>query len=137
MNQEDLKNVVNSFKECNWNYDNVNKIGTYKEDFNLQVKLNDKRCRKDDEIFIGDEWNDLFEKYPNSQLIDITFVYRDAQVDGITVLEFNKIMIPLPIAANMIDEFYENELSIARMFSDDKNSFTKTLSQIKQRKKNY
>lgn len=137
MNQENLKNVVNNFMERDWNYDSVNKIGTYNDDFNLQVKLNDKRFRKNDEIFTGEEWNDLFEKYPNSQLIDIIFLYRDAQVDGITVLMCNEIMIPLPIAANMIDEFYENELNIARMFSNDKNSFNNMLSSAKKRKKNY
>ncbi|MFL0194830.1 hypothetical protein ACJDU8_04470 [Clostridium sp. WILCCON 0269] len=136
-NQEFLKNLVNNFNEYEWNYDNANKIGTYKNDFNLQVKLQNKRRREEDESLKGNQWDDLFRKYPNSQSVEVTFLYRGAEVDGYPALIFKNVIIPLPIAANMINEFYENELRIARVFSDDKNSFDKILSGIEQRKKNY
>lgn len=137
MNEQDLKKIINNFNESEWRYDVKNNIATYECDFDLQMKLVNKRSREEDEFLNDDTWNDLFQKYKNAELIDISITYRGAEVGGSTNLLNNNIFIPLPIAANIIDEFYENELNIARVFSHDKNKFVKMFKGAKTRKKNY
>ena len=139
MNQDDLINIINNFRESEWTYDNVNKIGIYNDDFNLQLKKQNRTSRNNDEILTDEVWDDLFAKYPNSELINAVFVYRDAILSDHTrtYLLFNNIIVPLPVGANMINNFYENELSIAKMLSEDKNSFDKILSGCKKHKKYY
>lgn len=135
MNKEDLKTIINNFEEYDWNYDSSSKIATYNNDFNLQVKLHNIRAREADESLVGEQWDKLFKKYPESKSADIAFLYRDAKVGGCQALMFRDLIIPLPIAANMINEFYENELSIARVLTDDKKKFDTLLSGCKKRKK--
>lgn len=137
MNKEDLKTIINNFREYDWNYDNSSKTATYNNDFNLQVKLQNVIAREDDESLEGEEWDELFKKYPESKSLEVAFLYRGAEVAGFPAIMFNDLIIPLPVAASMIDEFYENEISIARMLTDDKKNFYTLLSGCKKRKKNY
>lgn len=137
MNKEELKTIINNFKEYDWSYDTSSKTAIYNDDFDLQIKVLNIRDRDDDESLKGEQWDELFHKYPDSKSADINFLYRGGKVEGFPVLLFRGLVIPMPIAANIVDEFYENELSIARMLSEDKKKFDALLNGYKKRKKNY
>lgn len=132
MNNEQLKKIVSNFNELQWSYDNDNKIAVYKNDNNLKMKLENKRSRNVDENFKQKQWSEFLDKYYNMELIDIMFLYNNEEIDGcFTGLIIDKIVIPIPVAANMIDIFYENEINITKMISTDTDKFHELTKHIK------
>ena len=135
MNEKTVNKLICNFKKSDWTYDKNKKICIYNEDFNLEIKLKNKIKRSEDEHLNGKQWNDFFNKYSSAKLIDIVILYKDININEFTYLDLGDIIIPLPIAANMINDFYKNELNIARLFSDNKVKFDNLMSKVNKIKK--
>jgi len=124
MNNDKIKNLVNNFNISQWNIDEKKEIFTFKEDFDLKIKLENKHKRSEDEIMNDSSYDPVFAKYRVRYIVDVVFYYDDNKLDmGNTFLETKKIIIPNPVGANMVDNFYKNEYEIARAFSKNKKEF--------------
>lgn len=138
MNENTIKKLINEFNESDWLNDYTANIHTYKNDFNLQVRLGAKSSRQNDEELVGDQWDDYFNKYNGSLIVSVDFFYKDANLSEYnqTVIDCG-VFIPLPVGANMIDEFYINEFQLARMLNANKNKYDNILNSAIKRKKAY
>lgn len=131
MNEKAVNKLICNFKKGDWIYDKSKKLCIYNEDFDLLIKLK----RSEDEHLNGKQWNGLFSKYPSAKLVDIVILYKDININGFTYLDLGDVIIPLPIAANRINDFYKNELNIAKLFSDNKVKFDNLMSNVNKIKK--
>jgi|GEM_PF-2840568 hypothetical protein len=135
MNEKTVNNLFCNFKKSDWCYNKSKTFCIYNEDFDLEIKLKNKMKRSEDEHLSGKQWNDLFSKYPSAKLIDIVISYKAININEFTYLDLGDIIIPLPIAANRINDFYKNELNIARTFSDNEVKFDNLISNFNKIKK--
>jgi hypothetical protein len=78
-------------------------------------------------ILSDSSWDDFFNKFNSNQIIDVV-VSMDAQpLITYNWLYTDNVVIPLPIGANMTDDFYRCEYDIASVLSDDGSQFNKLM----------
>lgn len=129
MTYNELNKIIEESNENDW----IKKDGIliYKNDLNISILLsNNAYSRKNDEILNEYSYDEFFEKYNSDLLIDVKVLFGQNIVINYTWLYKPDVVIPLPVGANMITDFFENEHDIAKLLSENEDLFNALLANV-------
>ncbi|MGH1205384.1 hypothetical protein BVG00_21610 [Bacillus cereus] len=121
MSEEELIQIIKNSTEDSWIVQS-NRI-VYKGDLSVSVTLGSLLARQDDEHLKELVWDDTFNEYKCNRLITLEFRWNDQIAYPSNWLYKDKTVIPVPVAANRIHEFYRYEFDIAALLSGDRSKF--------------
>ncbi|OWT48471.1 hypothetical protein [Bacillus sp. K2I17] len=120
MSYNELIEIIKNSTEDSWIVES-NKI-VYKDDLSVSVTLGTILERQSDEQLKDAVWDNTFNEYKCNRLITLEYRYNDF-VHPSTYLYKDTTIIPLPVGANRIHEFYQYEFDIAALLSSDRSKF--------------
>lgn len=127
MNIDTANDLIKNFTDSDWTC-GVNKM-IYNNDFDFEIRLENKVTRKEDEILKDASFDDVFSKYNPDYIYTTHLYYKNIKLNILTptLLCIKNNYIPIPVAANMITDFYKNEVNIAKKFSSNISSVNSIL----------
>ncbi|AMR88455.1 hypothetical protein [Bacillus thuringiensis] len=129
MSEEELIQIIKNSTEDSWIVQS-NRI-VYKGDLLVSVTLGSLLTRQGDEYLKDSDWDDTFNEYKCNELITLEFRWNDQIVYPSNWLYKDSIVIPVPVGANMIHEFFKNERDIAALLSGDRSKFEDEMKNTK------
>ena len=130
------KDIIKNFNAFEWD-SSTETTGTYKADLSLHYKVDEFTTNLTDEFTPLDTWSEFFKKYNIIKKTYIRFMYNNNEIDVIPLFANSDIIIPMPVAANMISDFYISEILVAKYLSTDIKSFLTFEGTIKTQEKNF
>ncbi|PFX91632.1 hypothetical protein COL41_25440 [Bacillus mycoides] len=121
MTESELRQIIKNSTRDSWIVQS-NRI-VYKDDLSVSVTLGSLLARQDDEHLKESVWDDTFNEYKCNGLITLEFRWNDQIAYPSNWLYKDTTVIPVPVAANRIQEFYQNEFDIAALLSSDRSKF--------------
>ena len=122
MSYDELKKIIKGSNGSDWIKGNGELI--YKNNLDISIVLSgDSYPRKDDPILNGDTYDEFFYNYGSNQLIDVNVLFKTKEIITYNWLYKPDVVIPLPVAANRITEFFKYEYDIAKLLSKDEIMF--------------
>ncbi|HDR4368568.1 TPA: hypothetical protein QCP64_005064 [Bacillus cereus] len=129
MTESELRKIIKNSTEGSWILQN-NRI-VYKNDLSVSVTLGSVIPRQKDEHLKGSQWDKTFNEYECYELITLEFRWNNQIGYTSNWLYKDKIVIPVPVGANMIHEFFQNERDIAALLSSDRSRFENEMKNSK------
>ncbi|OUB59038.1 hypothetical protein [Bacillus thuringiensis] len=128
MSEEELRQIIKNSTEDSWIVQS-NKI-VYKGDLSVSVTLGSLLTRQSDKQLEGAVWDNTFNEYKCNRLITLEYRYNDFVYPS-NYLYKDTTIIPVPVAANRIHEFYRYEFDIAALLSGDRSKFEDEMKNTK------
>ncbi|HAT4111135.1 hypothetical protein ACV3R1_13445 [Clostridium perfringens] len=125
MDKKKLNYLIKNFSSDDWikgKLKNENVL-IYNDDFNLTLQLKEKHLREDDEFLNGYVYDDVFKKYNIEFIVSVKAFFKEIELKDIYIFSLLKngdTIIPVPAIADQTNQFYRDELEMAKMFSDDR-----------------
>lgn len=120
MSYNELIEIIKNSTEDSWIVQS-NKI-VYKDDLSVSVTLGSILERQSDKQLEDAVWDNTFNEYKCNRLITLEYRYNDFVYPS-NYLYKDATIIPVPVAANRIHEFYQYEFDIAALLSSDRSKF--------------
>ncbi|PEB22150.1 hypothetical protein COF68_17980 [Bacillus toyonensis] len=128
MSYNELIEIIKNSTEDSWIVQS-NKI-VYKDDLSVSVTLGSILERQSDEQLEDAVWDNTFNEYKCNRLITLDYRYNDFAYPSKYIYKDTTI-IPFPVAANRIHEFYQYEFDIAALLSSDRSKFENAMKNTK------
>ncbi|NRQ71796.1 hypothetical protein HQK17_27150 [Bacillus cereus] len=128
MSEEELRQIIKNSTEDSWIVQS-NKI-VYKGDLSVSVTLGSLLTRQSDKQLEDAVWDNTFNEYKCNRLITLEYRYNDFVYPS-NYLYKDTTIIPVPVAANRIHEFYRYEFDIAALLSGDRSKFEDEMKNTK------
>lgn len=118
MTLDEIKKIERNFNEIDWECDRRNHTAIYENDVSLSLRVN-KEERDFDKY--GEGYDELLKLYDIQKFASAEFCYNGIKVHSINLLCPNNasFFIPVPIGVNLPDTFYENEVKLAKVLSEE------------------
>lgn len=128
MSYNELIEIIKNSTEDSWIVQS-NKI-VYKDDLSVSVTLGSILERQSDKQLEDAVWDNTFNEYKCNRLITLEYRYNDFVYPS-NYLYKEATIIPVPVAANRIHEFYQYEFDIAGLLSSDRSKFEDEMKNTK------
>ncbi|EHL65085.1 hypothetical protein HMPREF1014_05556 [Bacillus sp. 7_6_55CFAA_CT2] len=128
MSYNELIEIIKNSTEDSWVVQS-NKI-VYKDDLSVSVTLGSILERQSDKQLEDAVWDNTFNEYNCNRLITLEYRYNDFVYPS-NYLYKGATIIPVPVAANRIHEFYQYEFDIAALLSSDRSKFEDEMKNTK------
>lgn len=128
MSEKELIEIIKNSTEDSWIVQS-NKI-IYKNNLSVSVTLGSILARQSDKQLEDEVWDNTFNEYKCNRLITLEYRYNDFVYPS-NYLYKDTTIIPVPVAANRIHEFYQYEFDIAALLSCDRSKFEDEMKNTK------